>query len=144
MTQRVEGNTLSTSGSIVSSTTSDHKSLVASSNHDDSLKLNSNLITTNELHHVNHRPHQHSNNHNRNGVNSNNNNNVNSNKITNGNNIGHSGHSHASSFVSSVNVTGGPLSYTYTLDSIHLHFGTNDSKGSEHTIEGIAFPGEVS
>ena len=56
------------------------------------------------------------------------------------NNVNHGHHSH----ISSVNVTGGPLSYTYALDSIHLHFGTIDTKGSEHTIEGIAFPGEVS
>lgn len=59
---------------------------------------------------------------------------------TNVNNVNHGHHSH----ISSVNVTGGPLSYTYALDSIHLHFGTIDTKGSEHTIEGIAFPGEVS
>lgn len=62
----------------------------------------------------------------------------------NGHGQGSSSHSSTSFITSSVNVTGGPLSYTYTLHSIHLHFGTNDLKGSEHTIEGIAFPGEVS
>lgn len=63
--------------------------------------------------------------------------------INNNNNVNHGHHGHHS-HISSVNVTGGPLSYTYALDSVHLHFGTSDTKGSEHTIEGIAFPGEVS
>ncbi|KAK3520813.1 hypothetical protein QTP70_032379, partial [Hemibagrus guttatus] len=40
-------------------------------------------------------------------------------------------------------VSGGPLSYTYTLQEIRLHFGSDDTHGSEHLINGNAFPGEV-
>lgn len=42
-----------------------------------------------------------------------------------------------------VNISGGPLSYSYTFDSVQLHFGRTDSVGSEHTISGLAFPAEV-
>ena len=42
------------------------------------------------------------------------------------------------------NVSGGPLSYTYTLTHARLHFGDKDSHGSEHTINKIKFPAEVS
>lgn len=44
----------------------------------------------------------------------------------------------------SVNISGGPLSYQYTVDHVAIHFGRQDTSGSEHTIDGIAFPGEVS
>jgi len=43
-----------------------------------------------------------------------------------------------------VNVTGGPLSYLYQLHELHIHYGTQDHIGSEHTINGRAFPAEVS
>ncbi|KTG42018.1 hypothetical protein cypCar_00021048 [Cyprinus carpio] len=42
-----------------------------------------------------------------------------------------------------VNISGGPLSYSYRLEEIRLHFGTEDSRGSEHLLNGQAFPGEV-
>ncbi|XP_076853612.1 carbonic anhydrase-related protein 10 isoform X2 [Brachyhypopomus gauderio] len=42
-----------------------------------------------------------------------------------------------------VNVSGGPLSYSYRLEEIRLHFGSEDSQGSEHLLNGQAFPGEV-
>uniref|UniRef100_A0AAR2LC05 Alpha-carbonic anhydrase domain-containing protein n=1 Tax=Pygocentrus nattereri TaxID=42514 RepID=A0AAR2LC05_PYGNA len=42
-----------------------------------------------------------------------------------------------------VNVSGGPLSYSYRLEEIRLHFGSEDSQGSEHLLNGRAFPGEV-
>uniref|UniRef100_A0A4W4E0A9 Alpha-carbonic anhydrase domain-containing protein n=1 Tax=Electrophorus electricus TaxID=8005 RepID=A0A4W4E0A9_ELEEL len=42
-----------------------------------------------------------------------------------------------------VNVSGGPLSYSYKLEEIRLHFGAEDSQGSEHLLNGQAFPGEV-
>lgn len=42
-----------------------------------------------------------------------------------------------------VNVTGGPLSYRYQLTEAHLRYGTVDLLGSEHTINGRAFPAEV-
>ena len=38
---------------------------------------------------------------------------------------------------------GGPLSYQYTLTEIMLHFGRQDDRGSEHTIAGHQFPGEI-
>lgn len=42
-----------------------------------------------------------------------------------------------------VNVTGGPLSYRYQLTEAHLRYGTVDLLGSEHTINGRAFPAEL-
>lgn len=42
-----------------------------------------------------------------------------------------------------VSVTGGPLSYTYHMDSIYLHFGRTDLHGSEHVVAGVSFPAEV-
>ncbi|XP_078064893.1 carbonic anhydrase-related protein 10-like, partial [Mustelus asterias] len=42
-----------------------------------------------------------------------------------------------------VNVSGGPLSYSYCLEEIRLHFGSVDSQGSEHWIGGKSFPAEV-
>jgi hypothetical protein len=41
------------------------------------------------------------------------------------------------------NVTGGPLSYKYQFQEIHVHYGQNDDWGSEHSINGYAFPAEV-
>ncbi|CAG0880033.1 unnamed protein product [Cyprideis torosa] len=45
---------------------------------------------------------------------------------------------------SPINITGGPLVYSYQVEQIHLHFGTTAGTGSEHTINGYAFPAEVS
>lgn len=42
-----------------------------------------------------------------------------------------------------VNISGGPLSYKYRVSEIIIHFGSIDSLGSEHTIDGESFPGEV-
>ncbi|KAK8374041.1 hypothetical protein O3P69_020941 [Scylla paramamosain] len=42
-----------------------------------------------------------------------------------------------------VNITGGPLSYTYTLTHARLHFGARDTQGSEHLVGGKAFPAEL-
>ncbi|KYQ60494.1 Carbonic anhydrase-related protein 10 [Trachymyrmex zeteki] len=41
-----------------------------------------------------------------------------------------------------VNISGGPLSYRYQFHEIHLHFGADDRIGSEHTVDGHAFPAE--
>ncbi|GFY32162.1 carbonic anhydrase-related protein 10 [Trichonephila clavipes] len=43
-----------------------------------------------------------------------------------------------------VTVTGGPLSYKYRAHEVLLHYGRTDDRGSEHTVAGHAFPGEVS
>lgn len=43
-----------------------------------------------------------------------------------------------------INVTGGPLSYKYQFQEIHIHYGLHDQFGSEHSINGYAFPAEVS
>ena len=40
-------------------------------------------------------------------------------------------------------LTGGPLSYTYRVQFIKLHFGRVDQMGSEHTVGGRPFPMEV-
>lgn len=42
-----------------------------------------------------------------------------------------------------VNISGGPLSYRYQFHEIHIHYGLHDREGSEHTIDGYAFPAEV-
>ena len=43
-----------------------------------------------------------------------------------------------------VNVTAGPLAYRYQIEEVFLHYGTENSHGSEHRIHGHAFPAEVS
>lgn len=43
-----------------------------------------------------------------------------------------------------INITGGPLSYKYQVYEIHVHYGQQDEMGSEHSINGYAFPAEVS
>ncbi|EDW00539.1 carbonic anhydrase-related protein 10 [Drosophila grimshawi] len=42
-----------------------------------------------------------------------------------------------------VNISGGPLSYRYRFHEIHIHYGLNDQFGSEHSVEGYAFPAEI-
>jgi carbonic anhydrase len=42
-----------------------------------------------------------------------------------------------------INVTGGPLSYKYQFQEIHVHYGIQDDRGSEHSINGYSFPAEV-
>jgi hypothetical protein len=42
-----------------------------------------------------------------------------------------------------VNITGGPLSYRYQFHEIHIHYGLRDDGGSEHFVDGYAFPAEV-
>ncbi|KAK3909593.1 Carbonic anhydrase-related protein 10 [Frankliniella fusca] len=42
-----------------------------------------------------------------------------------------------------VNISGGPLAYRYQLQEGYIHYGTHDNHGSEHTVQGQAFPGEI-
>ncbi|XP_078392689.1 carbonic anhydrase-related protein 10-like, partial [Cetorhinus maximus] len=42
-----------------------------------------------------------------------------------------------------VNISGGPLSYSYRLEEIRLHFGSINTLGSEHLIDGAHFPAEI-
>ncbi|XP_053400114.1 carbonic anhydrase-related protein 10-like isoform X2 [Mercenaria mercenaria] len=42
-----------------------------------------------------------------------------------------------------VNLTLGPLSYKYTVSQIKIHFGSWDGVGSEHSVNGESFDGEV-
>ncbi|XP_059485207.1 carbonic anhydrase-related protein 10-like isoform X2 [Neocloeon triangulifer] len=42
-----------------------------------------------------------------------------------------------------VNVTGGPLSYKYQFQELHLHWGLHDGSGSEHWVSGSPFPAEI-
>ncbi|XP_067140452.1 carbonic anhydrase-related protein 10-like isoform X2 [Centruroides vittatus] len=46
-------------------------------------------------------------------------------------------------YVPVANISGGPMSYNYQFEQIHLHYGRLDSFGSEHTLMGRAFPAEV-
>lgn len=41
-------------------------------------------------------------------------------------------------------LTGGPLDGKYVLEQFHCHWGETDDRGSEHTINGETFAGEVS
>ena len=43
-----------------------------------------------------------------------------------------------------VNISGGPLAYRYQFEEIYIHYGIENSQGSEHKIGGTNFPGEVS
>ncbi|CAG2110954.1 unnamed protein product, partial [Medioppia subpectinata] len=43
----------------------------------------------------------------------------------------------------SVVLSSGPLSYQYTISNLTLHFGRENNRGSEHTISGVQFPGEL-
>lgn len=43
-----------------------------------------------------------------------------------------------------VNISGGPLAYKYQFEEIYIHYGTENTRGSEHYIQGYSFPGEVS
>ncbi|XP_014475522.1 PREDICTED: carbonic anhydrase-related protein 10 isoform X2 [Dinoponera quadriceps] len=42
-----------------------------------------------------------------------------------------------------VNITGGPLAYHYQFEEIYIHYGMDDSHGSEHRINNYAFPAEI-
>ena len=41
------------------------------------------------------------------------------------------------------NVSGGGLPGVYTTVQFHLHWGSNNNKGSEHTMDGLMYPAEV-
>lgn len=45
--------------------------------------------------------------------------------------------------ISHLNVSGGPLQYNYHLHQMKLHFGDKEHSGSEHTVNGLSFPAEV-
>ena len=40
-------------------------------------------------------------------------------------------------------ISGGGLKGTYRFTQLHFHWGNSEKKGSEHIIEGKAFPMEV-
>lgn len=40
-------------------------------------------------------------------------------------------------------LAGGPLSSKYRLEQFHMHWGDCDNEGSEHTVDGKSFAGEV-
>jgi carbonic anhydrase len=42
-----------------------------------------------------------------------------------------------------INISGGPLTYQFRVCEIVFHFGSIDSLGSEHTIDGQSFPAEI-
>jgi len=41
-------------------------------------------------------------------------------------------------------LSGGPLGHKYKLEQFHCHWGCTSSKGSEHTVDGRPYAGEVS
>ncbi|XP_043279617.1 carbonic anhydrase-related protein 10 [Venturia canescens] len=42
-----------------------------------------------------------------------------------------------------VNITDGPLAYRYQFEEIYIHYGMNNTHGSEHRINNYAFPAEI-
>ncbi|XP_076352218.1 carbonic anhydrase-related protein 10-like [Tachypleus tridentatus] len=48
-----------------------------------------------------------------------------------------------SSKASTVHISSGPLAYDYRVDEVHLHFGSSEEFGSEHSVAGQTFPAEV-
>uniref|UniRef100_A0A4W3IZF7 Carbonic anhydrase n=1 Tax=Callorhinchus milii TaxID=7868 RepID=A0A4W3IZF7_CALMI len=40
-------------------------------------------------------------------------------------------------------IRGGPLEFPYRLKQFHFHWGGKDSRGSEHTVNGKSYPGEL-
>jgi len=44
---------------------------------------------------------------------------------------------------SSSDLSGGPLSNKYKLEQFHCHWGCDNSEGSEHTVDGKAYAGEL-
>lgn len=58
-------------------------------------------------------------------------------------NTGHSVEWRAARDSVMVNITGGPLSYVYTVTHARLHFGERDQQGSEHLLDNRAFPAEL-
>lgn len=43
----------------------------------------------------------------------------------------------------SLMITSGPLSYQYSIDHIVFPYGREPDRGSEHTINGVPFAGEI-
>ncbi|XP_076036717.1 carbonic anhydrase-related protein 10-like isoform X2 [Oratosquilla oratoria] len=58
-------------------------------------------------------------------------------------NTGHSVEWRVDQSKGSVNISGGPLSYTYTVTHLRIHFGEREAQGSEHTLANQAFPAEL-
>jgi len=42
-----------------------------------------------------------------------------------------------------INISGGPLAYQYRVHELSIHFGRDDTRGSEHSIKNQHFPAEV-
>ena len=40
-------------------------------------------------------------------------------------------------------LTGGDLAESFIFEQLHFHWGHDDSIGSEHTVNGMAYPMEV-
>lgn len=53
------------------------------------------------------------------------------------------GHSISAKINQVSEISGGPLKHTYRLEQFHFHWGSNDQKGSEHTIDGKNYPAEL-
>ena len=59
-------------------------------------------------------------------------------------NTGHSPTLNIEKSQGTAEITGGPLGdVTYTLNQFHVHFGCKNNRGSEHTLNGKQFAGEV-
>ncbi|XP_059022078.1 carbonic anhydrase 1 isoform X2 [Mustela lutreola] len=58
-------------------------------------------------------------------------------------NVGHSFHVNYEDNDNRSVLRGGPLSETYRLCQFHFHWGSTNDYGSEHTVDGVKYSGEV-
>ena len=52
-------------------------------------------------------------------------------------------HDHCSWWYSCSGLSGGPLDSTYQLAQFHAHWGGENARGSEHTVDGKSFSAEL-
>lgn len=57
--------------------------------------------------------------------------------------VTNTGHSVKVNPISDASVTGGNLTDVYIFHQFHFHWGATKTRGSEHTVDGVAFPAEL-
>lgn len=57
--------------------------------------------------------------------------------------ITNTGHSVSAKIKEVSELSGGPLKNKFRLEQFHLHWGSKDERGSEHTIDGAQYPSEL-
>uniref|UniRef100_A0A0P4WBY1 Carbonic anhydrase n=1 Tax=Scylla olivacea TaxID=85551 RepID=A0A0P4WBY1_SCYOL len=57
--------------------------------------------------------------------------------------VTNTGHSVKVTPISDASLTGGNLTDRYIFTQFHFHWGSTNNRGSEHTVDGVTFPGEL-